>query len=82
MLPKGELVSMGTLGGVMGRFRSHAKLVDTYEQVAPESNSTEALDPCTKNIPYTMLGAFWASSMVRWVRQPWVGPIVGLCDAP
>ena len=57
MLPKGELVSMGTLHGVTGRLCSCANLVDMYEHVAPESNNTEALDPCTKNIPYTTSGA-------------------------
>ena len=53
MFPKGELVSMGTLHGVTGRLCSHANSVDMFEHVALESNSTKALDPCTKNIPYT-----------------------------
>ena len=56
MLPKGELVSMGTLRGATGRLCSRENLVDMYEHVALESNSTKAIAPCTKNIPYTMSG--------------------------
>jgi hypothetical protein len=51
------MVSIGTLRGVIGRLCSRANLEDTYEHVAPESNSTEAITPCTKNILYTMSGA-------------------------
>ena len=58
MLPKGVPVSMDTLRGVTSKLCSHANLVDMYEHVALELNSTKALDPCTKNILYTMLGAF------------------------
>ena len=69
MRPKGELVSMGSLRGVTGMLCPRANLVEMYEQVAPESNKTEAIAPYTKNIPYTTSGASWASSTVMWLRR-------------
>jgi hypothetical protein len=67
---KGELVMIGFSHGVTGRSYSHANLVDMYEQVAPESNRTDAVLSLTKNIPYTTLGATYASSASRWLRRP------------
>ena len=68
--PKGELVMIGFSRGVTGRSCSRANLDDMYEQVAPESNRTDAVLPLTKNIPYTMSGAVCASSASRWLRRP------------
>ena len=68
--PKGELVMIGFSHGVTGRSCSHANLDDMYEQVAPESNRTDAVLPLTKNIPYTTSGAACASSASRWLRHP------------
>ena len=54
--PKGELVMIGFSRGVIVRSCSRANLDDMYEQVAPESNRTDAVLPLTKNIPYTTQG--------------------------
>ena len=70
--PNGELVMIGFSHRVIGRSRSRANLDDMYEQVAPESNRTDAVLPLTKNIPYTTSGAVCASSASRWLRRPWV----------
>ena len=70
--PKGELVMIGFSRGVTGRSCSRANLDDMYEQVAPESNRTDAVLPLTKNIPYTTSGAVYASSASRWLRRPQV----------
>ena len=68
--PKGELVMIGSSRGVTDRSCSHANLDDMYEQVAPESNRTDAVLSFTKNIPYTTSGAACASSASRWLRRP------------
>ena len=67
---KGELVMIGFSRGVTGKSCSRANLDDMYEQVAPESNRTDAVLPLTKNIPYTTSGAACASSASRWLRRP------------
>ena len=68
--PKGELVMIGFSHGVTDRSCSRANLDDMYEQVAPESNRTNAILPLTKNIPYTTSRAACAFSVSRWLRHP------------
>ena len=72
---------MGSLRGVIGMLCSRANLVEMYEQVAPESNKTKAITPCTKNIPYTMSGASWASFVVMWLRRLRTAPAMFLRGA-
>ena len=70
--PTEELVMIGFSRGVTSRLCSHANLDDMYEQVALESNRTDAVLPLTKNIPYTTSGAACASKASRWLRHPQV----------
>ena len=69
------------MGRGRGRGRGRKKVVsagitpaaifnDMYEQVAPESNRTNAVLPLTKNIPCTTSGAACASLVSRWLRRP------------